>query len=254
MRARLLAAAALCLVAAGCGGGGCGRQEKPAVPEKATPPPDTVAMVPDTVATDSTWFASLPSAAGDSLLASLSSQLGPWVARWQGVLPGFTLDSLRRGPLRRLHLVGDRRFKMSYLKEREGLLVASPNGRRFLDPDRYLQIIEDHGHRELGTDVDSSPALVDLDRDSLLVIDFVGPSGRFEDGFWIDPDRFVLTFHGERSAEPWRGGGIVEVFDLEHMTQRNYYTPEVGESMYDRYEDFAWRDLKRRLLRKPPVS
>jgi hypothetical protein len=253
VRLRVLAAAALCLIAAGCGGGGCGRQERGG-PEKAPPAPDTVAVAPEGDAGDSTWFASLPSAAGDSLLTSMSGQLGPWVARWQGVLPSFALDSLRRGPEQPLHLVGDRPFRMSYLKEREGLLVASPNGRRFLDPDRYLQIIEDHGHRELGTDVDSSPALADLDRDSLLVIDFVGPSGRFEDGFWLGPDRFVLTFHGERSNEPWRGGGIVEVFDLKRMTQRNYYTPDVGETAYDRYEDFAWRDLKRRLLSKPPVS
>jgi len=251
MRSGIVLAAALCAVIAGCS---CGRDTGGEAPAPVTPPADTVATAPEPDLSDSTWFASLPSAAGDSLLNAIRGELAPWLARWQAVAPGFSLDDLRRGPDTRLRLIGDRPFEMDYLKQRADLLVPSPNGRRMLDPDKYLQVIEEHGHLDLGSDVDSAPALADLDRDSLYVLDFVGPSGRYEDGFWLDDDRFVLTFHGERAYDPWRGGGSVEVFDLKRMTRRSYYGPSVPEDAYERYDSLAWRDLKRQLLRRKTVS
>lgn len=254
MTSRTLLAAALCVAVAGCGRIGCGREAPVDVPDSTATAPDTAVVEEAPDLSDSTWFASLPSAAGDPLIAAIRPRLLPWIARWERVIPGFTPDALRRGPETRLRLVGDRPFEMEYLKQRADLLVTSPNGRRMLDPDKYLQIIEEHGHLDLGSDVDSAPALADLDRDSLYVLDFVGPSGRYEDGFWIDDDRFVLTFHGERTYEPFTGGGSIEVFDLKRMTRRSYYAPGVTESEYDRYEGLAWRDLRRQLLRSKPVS
>jgi hypothetical protein len=57
------------------------------------------------------------------------------------------------------------------------------------------------------------------------VLDGRGPGARIDGAFWLDDSRFVV-FAGERlEANPWRGGPVLYVVDLEKASVERYAGP-----------------------------
>lgn len=180
----------------------------------------------------------------DSVLAEMSSALGPWTRRWAQVLPGFTLDSLYRNPPERFEPAYARRLEPHDLRRARFFGAISPDSSWIVEADSYRTLVD--GAPELWGEPDSAPALVDLEADSLRILTTAGTAGGFEDAYWMDSSRFLITGYGERQFEPWVGGGDVWVYDLSRGTLTRYNTPDVGKAAYDRYLDLAKAELRKR--------
>jgi hypothetical protein len=173
------------------------------------------------------------SLATDPALAAMAPRLEEWSRRWAAVVPGFVLDSLYRESGQSFAPSYKRPITREDLARARAFGEASPDSTRIVEPDSYRALVD--GAWELWGEPDSAPALLDLRSDSLSILTVTGPSGEFEEAFWIDADRFVVVGCGERQFEPWTGGGDLWVYDLARGTLTWYHTPDVGKQAYDRY-------------------
>ena len=180
----------------------------------------------------------------DSLLMAMRPRLNAWLQRWTGVFPGFSLDSLYRSRPEPYRPAYSRKLTSEDLRRVRFFGERSPDSTRIVEADSYRLIVD--GAPELWGEPDSAPALADLNADSLRILVTVGTTGGFEDAFWIDANRFVVTGYGERQFEPWRGGGELWAYDLARGTVTRYSTPDVDKATFDRYVEAAKAALRSR--------
>ena len=180
----------------------------------------------------------------DSLLMAMRPRLQAWAQRWAAVLPGFTLDSLYRSRSEPFRPAYSRKLTSEDLRRARFFGETSADSTRIVEADSYRLFVD--GAPELWGEPDSAPALADLRADSLWILATVGTTGGFEDAFWIDSNRFVITGYGERQFEPWQGGGELWAYDLARGTLTRYSTPDVDKATYDRYVAAAKAALRAR--------
>jgi hypothetical protein len=178
--------------------------------------------------------------------AALRGEIEPWLFAWRAALGTFRADELARTDTRPLALDRLEPFDGNAPGEDlrlQYLALPSPGGGTVLDPyvDWSLDAREELVHAR--RDGPPTVALIDLrSRVRQRLFDARPPFGRFDGAHWLDAHRFVV-FAAERFApNPWRGGPVLYVVDLEAATVTRYAGPGV---------DFTgFRDVEKELERR----
>lgn len=236
-QALLLSVAAFIAIA------GCGKRER----EPATGG-ETTSTAP---ASSGSTLGERVGPASDPLLAAAAPRLSEWSRRWGQVIPGFSLESLYREAGAPFTIAYRRRATSEDHERARFFGEVSPDSTQIVEPDMYR--FKASGAWELWGEPDSAPSIIDLRTDTLMVITGTGPSGGFEDAFWIDRNHAVLVGYGERRFEPWAGGGDLLVLDLPRATLTTYHTPDVTKPVYDRYLKLSYAAQSKRFRVAPPL-
>ena len=179
--------------------------------------------------------------------AEVRAAIGDWMTLVQHALPGTTADSMVYEGRRRMH--------RDYVWIHEPLPKAmddsssalepgwSPDGRHWLEPNMYREIGpsgQDPTRLAGGYDVDSAPLIGNAEGDTIVRLEFTGPSGRYEDARWLDANRFLLFANFEReipegSEKRW-WSWYVRLYDLRDSSIVVWATRDSADELaYGRY-------------------
>jgi hypothetical protein len=176
----------------------------------------------------------------------IRSELEPWVLAWRVARPNFRLDQLARTEVRPLGAQGlepfdgnadgqDLRLLYLCLPGMDPLKLADP----FLD----LELTQS-GDRIVARRVGSpGVALIDLERKTRQRALTAPPFGRFDGARWIDATHLLVLASERIEPNPFAGGPVLYVVDVEAETVTRYAGPVVP------YDEFVGvrKELDRKL-------
>ena len=262
---KILAPLALVLLLAGCSPSS-DEDARVAAAQAAAKPKTAL----DTEATRLATTAAAPGALGPAVLQgdapaekqlpkdvkdALKGEIEPWLFAWRIGLGTFRVDELARTDTQTLVEDGLEPFDGNAEGQDLRLLylaIPSPKGGVLLDPYLDWTLAGEAGRVRAEHDGFASVDLIDLNtRIRQHVLDGRGPGARIDGAFWLDDARFVV-FAGERNEpNPWQGGPVLYVVDLEKATIERYAGPSGDHAAFT----LVTHDLDR-LFRKrlPEVS
>lgn len=240
-----------------------------AADDDSAPPPRKAATALDVEAARAATTGSAPGAQGvgpaligdapaakqlpDDVKRALRGTIEPWLFAWRVGLGTFRLDELASTDTHELALDRMEPFDGNAPGEDLRLLhfaLPSPTGTTLLDPYRDWTLTEASEGVRARRDGDATVDLIDLKaRVRRTLLDARPPYGRFDGAFWLDDRRIVLLAAERFDANPWRGGPVLYLVDLDADKVTRFAGPDL---------DFdAWKaveaDLERRFKKGLPA-
>jgi len=239
-----------------------------AADDDAAPPPKKATTALDVEAARVVTTAAAPGAKGpgpgligdaapakqlpDDVKRALRGTIEPWLFAWRVGLGSFRLDELASTGTQELALDRMEPFDGNAPGEDLRLLhfsLPSPTGTTLLDPYLDWTLTEAADGVRARRDGDPAVALIDLKtRVRRTLLDARPPNGRFDGAYWLDDHRVVLLAAERFDANPWRGGPVLYLVDLNEGKVTRFEGPACDFDAWKAVES----DLERRFKKGLP--
>ncbi len=180
----------------------------------------------------------------------LSGKLANWASIWQEVIPEFNLNSLVEEKITKI--TG---WLLPYDSERTDnqwrslLYIYSPDKSKFLDINIGVEIWQEGKEIKIGFGPDQGVMLVDLKKREGKMVLFTGPSGGYNEAFWLDDETFLVAGYKECSLEeeiyylP-----LLIILSLPRNEAIQFVGPKVTEKDFARINSKLWQNRERRII------